>query len=172
MTLGGLALSVGIPVDEATVTIENIHRHMEYISPGRCRANAGKDSYGNRHPHRTNRNGHKTCNGHCVGFGKPKNLFIIRCVCIDRVIRIWLHVFFVRLISDSIKLRRLEMVPAAFAAGHLPSLQIRHRHNADSFGKYRKFLTLACHLLYRRKKARFIPFFCTEPCRYKFSDRC
>jgi multidrug efflux pump subunit AcrB len=29
MTLGGLALSVGILVDEATVTIENIHRHME-----------------------------------------------------------------------------------------------------------------------------------------------
>lgn len=29
MTLGGLALAVGILVDEATVTIENIHRHME-----------------------------------------------------------------------------------------------------------------------------------------------
>lgn len=29
MTLGGLALSVGVLVDEATVTIENIHRHME-----------------------------------------------------------------------------------------------------------------------------------------------
>ncbi|WP_143307130.1 efflux RND transporter permease subunit [Chitinophaga vietnamensis] len=29
MTLGGLALSVGILVDEATVTVENIHRHME-----------------------------------------------------------------------------------------------------------------------------------------------
>ncbi|MDP4215232.1 MAG: efflux RND transporter permease subunit [Bacteroidota bacterium] len=29
MTLGGLALSVGILVDEATVTIENIHRHVE-----------------------------------------------------------------------------------------------------------------------------------------------
>jgi multidrug efflux pump subunit AcrB len=29
MTLGGLALSVGILVDEATVTIENIHRHQE-----------------------------------------------------------------------------------------------------------------------------------------------
>src|SRR3546814_16746882 len=29
MTLGGLALSVGILVDEATVTIENIHRHFE-----------------------------------------------------------------------------------------------------------------------------------------------
>jgi CzcA family heavy metal efflux pump len=29
MTLGGLALSVGILVDMATVTIENIHRHLE-----------------------------------------------------------------------------------------------------------------------------------------------
>ena len=29
MTLGGLALSVGILVDETTVTIENIHRHQE-----------------------------------------------------------------------------------------------------------------------------------------------
>src|SRR6202020_621680 len=28
MTLGGLALAVGILVDDATVTIENIHRHM------------------------------------------------------------------------------------------------------------------------------------------------
>ncbi len=28
MTLGGLALAVGILVDEATVTIENIHRHQ------------------------------------------------------------------------------------------------------------------------------------------------
>ncbi|MEX2568489.1 MAG: efflux RND transporter permease subunit [Cyclobacteriaceae bacterium] len=31
MTLGGLALAVGILVDEATVTIENIHRHLEMI---------------------------------------------------------------------------------------------------------------------------------------------
>jgi len=29
MTLGGLALSVGILVDNATVTVENIHRHMD-----------------------------------------------------------------------------------------------------------------------------------------------
>src|SRR6202043_1306047 len=28
MTLGGLALAIGIIVDDATVTIENIHRHM------------------------------------------------------------------------------------------------------------------------------------------------
>jgi len=33
MTLGGLALSVGILVDEATVTIENIHRHMAMGKP-------------------------------------------------------------------------------------------------------------------------------------------
>lgn len=37
MTLGGLALSVGILVDEATVTIENIHRHME---TGKAKAKA------------------------------------------------------------------------------------------------------------------------------------
>lgn len=37
MTLGGLALSVGILVDEATVTIENIHRHLEMGKP-RARA--------------------------------------------------------------------------------------------------------------------------------------
>ncbi len=30
MTLGGLALAVGILVDEATVTIENIHSHLEH----------------------------------------------------------------------------------------------------------------------------------------------
>jgi CzcA family heavy metal efflux pump len=29
MTLGGLALAIGILVDEATITIENIHRHLE-----------------------------------------------------------------------------------------------------------------------------------------------
>jgi len=33
MTLGGLALAVGILVDEATVTIENIHRHQELGQP-------------------------------------------------------------------------------------------------------------------------------------------
>ncbi|QEH42506.1 efflux RND transporter permease subunit [Chitinophaga sp. XS-30] len=41
MTLGGLALSVGILVDEATVTIENIHRHME---SGKSRARAIADA--------------------------------------------------------------------------------------------------------------------------------
>ncbi len=33
MTLSGLALSIGILVDEATVTIENIHQHMELKKP-------------------------------------------------------------------------------------------------------------------------------------------
>jgi multidrug efflux pump subunit AcrB len=33
MTLGGLALAIGILVDEATVTIENIHRHLEAGQP-------------------------------------------------------------------------------------------------------------------------------------------
>ena len=33
MTLGGLALAIGILVDEATVTIENIHRHLELGQP-------------------------------------------------------------------------------------------------------------------------------------------
>lgn len=33
MTLGGLALAVGILVDDATVTIENIHRNMEQKKP-------------------------------------------------------------------------------------------------------------------------------------------
>ncbi len=33
MTLGGLALAVGILVDDATVTIENIHRHMALGKP-------------------------------------------------------------------------------------------------------------------------------------------
>jgi multidrug efflux pump subunit AcrB len=37
MTLGGLALSVGILVDESTVTIENIHHHLE---SGKARARA------------------------------------------------------------------------------------------------------------------------------------
>ena len=29
MTLSGLALAIGILVDQATVTIENIHQHLE-----------------------------------------------------------------------------------------------------------------------------------------------
>lgn len=33
MTLGGLALAIGILVDEATVTIENIHRYLEMGKP-------------------------------------------------------------------------------------------------------------------------------------------
>jgi len=44
MTLGGLALSVGILVDEATVTIENIHRHQEMGKPkARAIADACKE---------------------------------------------------------------------------------------------------------------------------------
>lgn len=41
MSLGGLALSVGILVDEATVTIENIHRHLEM---GKSKAQAIADA--------------------------------------------------------------------------------------------------------------------------------
>ena len=33
MTLGGLALAVGILVDEATVTIESINYHLEHGKP-------------------------------------------------------------------------------------------------------------------------------------------
>ncbi|MGJ1403718.1 efflux RND transporter permease subunit [Sphingobacterium siyangense] len=44
MSLGGLALSVGILVDEATVTIENIHRHLEMgKSKARAVADASKE---------------------------------------------------------------------------------------------------------------------------------
>lgn len=44
MTLGGLALAIGILVDEATVTIENIHRHQEMgASKGRAIADACKE---------------------------------------------------------------------------------------------------------------------------------
>lgn len=41
MTLGGLALAVGILVDEGTVTIENIHRHLE---SGKLKARAILDA--------------------------------------------------------------------------------------------------------------------------------
>lgn len=40
MTLGGLALAIGILVDEATVTVENIHRHLE---EGKSKARAIAD---------------------------------------------------------------------------------------------------------------------------------
>ncbi len=33
MTLSGLALAIGILVDQATVTIENIHQHLEMGNP-------------------------------------------------------------------------------------------------------------------------------------------
>jgi multidrug efflux pump subunit AcrB len=41
MTLGGLALSVGILVDQATVTVENIHQHLEL---GKTKARAIADA--------------------------------------------------------------------------------------------------------------------------------
>src|SRR5262249_40404550 len=41
MTLGGLALAVGVLVDEATVEIENIHTHM---AGGLSRARAGLEA--------------------------------------------------------------------------------------------------------------------------------
>jgi multidrug efflux pump subunit AcrB len=41
MTLGGLALAVGILVDEATVTIENIHTHL---ADGRSLARAAREA--------------------------------------------------------------------------------------------------------------------------------
>lgn len=44
MTLGGLALAIGILVDEATVTIENIHHHQEKGQPkGRAIKDACKE---------------------------------------------------------------------------------------------------------------------------------
>jgi multidrug efflux pump subunit AcrB len=43
MTLGGLALAVGILVDEATVTIENVHAHLER---GASKARAALDGAG------------------------------------------------------------------------------------------------------------------------------
>ena len=38
MTLGGLALAVGILVDDATVTIENINWHLEQGKASRRRS--------------------------------------------------------------------------------------------------------------------------------------
>ena len=42
MTLGGLALAVGILVDDATVTIENTHRHMASGQPWRTRCSKAR----------------------------------------------------------------------------------------------------------------------------------
>ncbi len=47
MTLGGLALAIGILVDEATVVIENIHTHIAADEPlGRAVLNAGRETFG------------------------------------------------------------------------------------------------------------------------------
>ena len=46
MTLGGLALAVGILVDEATVEIENIHHKMEGTAVGRAGGPAGEPGHG------------------------------------------------------------------------------------------------------------------------------
>ncbi|MBL9143988.1 MAG: efflux RND transporter permease subunit [Verrucomicrobiaceae bacterium] len=50
MTLGGLALAVGILVDEATVEIENIHRHLKMggKSLARCVLDASEETIGPR----------------------------------------------------------------------------------------------------------------------------
>lgn len=50
MTLGGLALAVGILVDEATVEIENIHRHLKAggKSLARCVLDASEETIGPR----------------------------------------------------------------------------------------------------------------------------
>jgi multidrug efflux pump subunit AcrB len=45
MTLGGLALAIGILVDEATVAIENIHTHLSHGEPrGRAVLDAGRET--------------------------------------------------------------------------------------------------------------------------------
>ena len=46
MTLGGLALAIGILVDESTVEVENIHHQMEGTSLGRPRGAAGQPANG------------------------------------------------------------------------------------------------------------------------------
>src|SRR5260221_6118673 len=49
MTLGGLALAIGILVDEATVIIENIHTHLSGGEPvGRAVLNASRETFGPR----------------------------------------------------------------------------------------------------------------------------
>jgi multidrug efflux pump subunit AcrB len=49
MTLGGLALAIGILVDEATVVIENIHTHLSTGEPlNRAVLNASRETFGPR----------------------------------------------------------------------------------------------------------------------------
>jgi len=59
MTLGGLALAVGILVDDATVTIENIERHM------RAGGTFGERHYGRRRRNRATRVGLHFLYLHC-----------------------------------------------------------------------------------------------------------
>ena len=54
MTLGGLALAVGILVDESTVAVENIHSH---IARGASPALAARMTAGNRRRARSAKNG-------------------------------------------------------------------------------------------------------------------
>jgi CzcA family heavy metal efflux pump len=52
MTLGGFALAVGMLVDDATVEVENIHRHMDLVRQQRAAARsagAGDDSHMTAH---------------------------------------------------------------------------------------------------------------------------
>jgi len=44
MTLGGFALAVGMLVDDATVEVENIHRHLDLIRVMRLRGDASRDT--------------------------------------------------------------------------------------------------------------------------------
>ncbi len=44
MTLGGLALAVGILVDEATVAVENIHSHLARAHPRRGRGDRHRET--------------------------------------------------------------------------------------------------------------------------------
>src|SRR5213075_1630166 len=48
MTLGGLALAIGILVDEATVAIENIHTHLAGESKAAAVLRAGRETIGPR----------------------------------------------------------------------------------------------------------------------------
>ena len=62
MTLGGLALAVGILVDDATVTIENINWHLEHgkeIETSILRRRAGRSWF--RRPCRCSASASRSC---------------------------------------------------------------------------------------------------------------